>query len=126
MKTKKNKLFNFLISLCHHTHLPLPPPPQSSKSIFNNPPPLIPLLDYVICERSLSINAEAIKSLSIEISNKKTSNLIFNAIYRPPTGDIKIFKQFCKDIFSKNQNMKQIFAGDFNINVLDCEYNRIV
>ena len=74
--------------------------------------------------KDLSINTEAIESLSIEISNKKASNLIFNAIYRPPTGDIKIFEQFCKDIFSKNQNMKHMmFAGDFNMNVLDYEYN---
>ena len=49
--------------------------------------------------------------------------MIFNAIYRPPTGDVKIFEQLCKDIFSKNQNMKHMFAGDFNINVLDYEYN---
>ena len=74
--------------------------------------------------KDLSINSEAIESLSIEISNKKASNLIFNAICRPPTGDIKVFEQFCKDIFSKNQNMKHMmFAGDFNMNVLDYEYN---
>ena len=74
--------------------------------------------------KDLSINSEAIESLSIEISNKKASNLIFNAIYRPPAGDIKVFEQFCKDIFSKNQNMKHMmFAGDFNMNLLDYEYN---
>ena len=74
--------------------------------------------------KDLSINSEAIESLSIEISNKKASNLIFNAIYRPPTGDIKVFEQFCKDIFSKNQNMKHMmFAGDFNMNVLDYQFN---
>ena len=50
--------------------------------------------------------------------------MIFNAIYTPPTGDIKVLGQFCKDIFSKNQNMKHMmFAGDFNMNVLDYEYN---
>ena len=64
------------------------------------------------------------ESLSMEISNKSASNLIFNAIYRPPAGDIKVFEQFCKDIFSKNQNMKHMmFAGDFSMNVLDYEYN---
>ena len=69
--------------------------------------------------QDLSINSEAIESLSIEISN-----LIFNVIYRPSTGDIKVSEQFCKDIFSKNQNMKHMmFAGDFNMNVLDYEYN---
>ena len=74
--------------------------------------------------KDLSINSEAIESLFIEISNKKASYLIFNAIYRPPTGDIKVFEQFCKVIFSKNQNMKHMmFAGDFNMNVLDYEYN---
>ena len=74
--------------------------------------------------KDLSINSEATESLSIEISNKKASNLIFNAIYRPPTGDIKVFEQFCKDIFSKIQNLKHMmFAGDFNMNVLDYEYN---
>ena len=77
--------------------------------------------------KDLSINSEAIEPLSIEISNKKVSNLIFNAIYRPPTGDTQIFEQFCKDIFSKNQNMKHMmFAGDFKMNVLDYEYNRKV
>ena len=71
-----------------------------------------------------SINAEAIESLSIEISNKKASNLIFNAIYRPPTRDIKVFEQFCKDISSKNQNMKHMmFPGDFSMNILDYEHN---
>ena len=72
----------------------------------------------------MSINSEAIESLSIEISNKRASNSTFNTIYRPPAGDMKVFEQFCKDIFSKNQNMKhRMFAGDFNMNVLDYEYN---
>ena len=52
--------------------------------------------------KDLSIDSETIESLSIDISNKRARNLIFNAIYRPHTGDIKIFEQFCKDIFSKN------------------------
>ena len=75
----------------------------------------------------LSINSEAVESLSIKISYKKASNLIFNAICRPPAGDIKVFEQFCKDVFSKNQNTKHmIFAGDLNINVLHYEYNEKV
>ena len=45
--------------------------------------------------------------------------MIIYAIYKPPTGDIKEFEQFCMDIFSKNKNMKHImFAGDLNMNVL--------
>ena len=75
----------------------------------------------------MSINSEAIESIAIGISNKKASNLIFNAIYRPRTGDIKIFEQFCKDIFLKKQKIKHMmFPEDFNINVLDYQYNRTV
>ena len=78
-------------------------------------------------KKDLSFNSEAIESLSVEISNKKASNLILNVIYKAPTGDMKVFEQFCKDIFSKNQNMKHMmFAGGFNMNVLDYEYNRKV
>ena len=66
--------------------------------------------------KDLSINSEAIESLSIEISNKRASNLIFNSIYRPSTEDIKVFEEFCKDIFSKKQNVKHMmFARDFNM-----------
>ena len=84
------------------------------------------LLCYKL-RKDLSIISEAIESLSLEISYKKSSNLIFNAIFRPPTGGIKVFEQFCEDIFSKNQNMKHMmFAGDFNMNVLYYEYNRRV
>ena len=87
---------------------------------------------WVTCyelRKDLNIDSEAIESLSIEISNKKASiwYLIFNAIYRPLTGNIKLLEQFCKDIFSKNHNMKHMmFAGDFNMDVLDDEYNRKV
>ena len=84
------------------------------------------LLCYKL-RKDLSINSKAIEPLSIEIHDKKASNLIFNAIYRPPTGDIKVFEQFCTDIFSKNQNMKHMmFAGDFDMNLLDYEYNKKV
>ena len=48
------------------------------------------LLCYKL-RKDLSINSETIESLSIEISNKENSNLIFNAIH---TGDIEVFKQF--------------------------------
>ena len=78
---------------------------------------------YYKLRNDVTINSETIDSLSKEISNKKASNLIFNTIYRPRTGDIKISDPFCKDIFSKSQNMKHMFARDFRLNVLDCEYN---
>ena len=66
----------------------------------------------------VSINSETIESVSINISSKKAGNLIFNMIYTAPTWDLKVFEQFCKDICSKNKNIKHmIFAGDFNMNV---------
>ena len=71
----------------------------------------------------LSIKCDAIQSLSIEISNTKSKNIILNTIYMPPNGDMKQFETDFKDIFSKNgKNLKNIvLAGDFNINFLDLE-----
>ena len=76
----------------------------------------------------LSINCDATDSLYIDIYNRKTRNIIFNVVYRPPNGGLKIGEQFCKDLFSKNiknlQNM--ILASDFNINTLDYDPNKKV
>ena len=47
---------------------------------------------------------------------------VAESIYRPAIGDIKVFAQIWKDIFSKNKIMKHMmFAGDFNMNMLDYE-----
>ena len=66
----------------------------------------------------LSINCDAIQSLSIEISSAKSKNIILNTIYRLPNGDMKQCETHFKDLFSKNgKNLKNIVhAGDFNIN----------
>ena len=74
----------------------------------------------------LSINFDAIQSLSIEISSIKSKNIILNTIYRPLNGDMKQCETHFKDLFSKNgKNLKNIvLAGDFNINFLDFETNK--
>ena len=76
----------------------------------------------------LSINCDAIHSLSIEISSTKWKNIILKTIYRPPNGDVKQCETRFKDVFSKNaKNLKNIIlAGDFNINSLDLETNKNV
>ena len=76
----------------------------------------------------LSINCDAIQSLSIEISSTKSKNIILNTIYRPPDGNIKQFETHFKDLFLENdKNLKTIvFAGDFNINFLDFQTNKNV
>ena len=42
-------------------------------------------LDYKV-RKDLFINCDAIESLSIEMCNRKTSNTVFNVVYRPPNG----------------------------------------
>ena len=49
----------------------------------------------------LSINCDAIQSLSIEISSTKSKNIILYTIYRPPNGDMKQSETHFKDAFSK-------------------------
>ena len=77
---------------------------------------------------NLSINCDAIQSLSIEISSTKSKNIILNTIYWPPNGDMKQCETYFNDFFSKNgKNRKNIvLAGDFHINFLDFETNKNV
>ena len=42
----------------------------------------------------LSINCDDIESLSIEIVNDHTKNIIINVVYRPPDGDLSISETF--------------------------------
>ena len=49
----------------------------------------------------LSINSEAIESLSIEITNSESKNIIFNVVYRPSDGDINVCESYLKNIFFK-------------------------
>ena len=74
----------------------------------------------------LSINSNSIESLTIEIFNKKTKNIILSAIYRPPDGDLEAGENYLRDILSKTIKTKKtiIFAGDFNLNVLHYDQDK--
>ena len=61
-------------------------------------------LDHKV-RKDLSRNCGKIESLSIEIWNKKTRNIIFDIAYRPPSKDINTNEQFGKYIFSKNNKI---------------------
>ena len=81
------------------------------------------------CLRSgLSMNCEDIKSLSIEILNSQTRNIIFNVIYRPPNDDLNICETFLKKILSNSTAVNKSFfiAGNFNVNLLHFETSKKV
>ena len=73
----------------------------------------------------LSINDSDTESLSVEIINKSSKNIIVNVVYRPPGGAIKPFKKFLKDIIIKNKKTSKslYIVGDLNLNALDYECN---
>ena len=50
---------------------------------------------YTIRE-DLSINCDDIESLSIKIINDHSKNIIFNVVYRPPDGDLRITEIFLR------------------------------
>ena len=73
-----------------------------------------------------SLNYKTRDDLStIEIINKTTINVIITTSYRPPAGKMKPFKNFLKQVLSKNlkSNKTMYLVGDFNLNVLDYESN---
>ena len=49
-------------------------------------------------------------------------------VYRPPKGDIKVFKTYCKDFLKKKSgSSKTVFmVGDLNINPFDYDNNALV
>ena len=49
-------------------------------------------------------------------------------MYRPPNGDMTVFEKFCKNVLSANDETSKniIFAGNLNINFLDCASNKKV
>ena len=65
------------------------------------------------------------ETLTIEIMNKTTKNIIVSTCYRPPAAKIKPFKQHLIHIFEKlaRENKKLFIVGDFNINSLNYSTN---
>ena len=73
----------------------------------------------------LCINNTDIESLSIEILNSSSKNIIVNVTYRQPAGDFDVFEKCLKNILlSKGLNSKTVFlTDDFNLNLLDYKTN---
>ena len=81
-------------------------------------------LDFKI-RPDLSINNVDIESLTIEILSDNKRNMLVNALYRPPNGQIEPFEAFLNNILSKIKTSNKLFhiAGDFNLNLLDHDTN---
>ena len=75
--------------------------------------------------KDFSVSEESNETLSIEIINKNTKNIIVNTCYRPPNSKIKPLKNHINHIFASmlKENKKIFFVGDFNINSLDYSTN---
>ena len=73
----------------------------------------------------LCVNNNDIESLTIEIVNENSKNIIVNVTYRQPAGDIKVFEDSFKKILSpkKHTNKPIYITGDLNLNLLDYKTN---
>ena len=69
-----------------------------------------------------------IETCSLEIINSKSRNVVGTSVYRPPKGDTKLFKNYCKDFLKKKSaSSKTVFmVGDLNINSFDYDNNALV
>ena len=68
------------------------------------------------------------ETLSIEILNKKSRNIVITAANRPPKGNNKLFKGIRKDFLNKQEmsNKAAFLLGDLNLNALDYDTDKIV
>ena len=62
-----------------------------------------------------------IETCSVEIINSKSRNIVVTGVYRPPKGDINVFKNYSKDFLNKKSaSSKVVFmVRDLNINSFD-------
>ena len=76
----------------------------------------------------IDIFNESVETLSIEILSKKSRNIVIAAVYRPPKGNNKLFKDFCKDFLNKQEmfNKAAFLLRDFNLNALDYDTKEVV
>ncbi|XP_065672231.1 putative histone-lysine N-methyltransferase 1 [Hydra vulgaris] len=67
----------------------------------------------------LCVNEIDCESLCIELKNKNTKNIIVNATYRPPSGNLKKYKTHLKSFITAiNKTRDHVFlAGDLNIDL---------
>ena len=56
----------------------------------------------------IDIFNEWLEPLSAEILNKKSRNIVITAACRPPKGNNKLIKDFCKDFLSSDYNGTRI------------------
>lgn len=70
---------------------------------------------------NLSINTDDCESLTVELINQNTRNIIVTVMYRKPAGIFKEFKRHFKSHLTKLDHLnKHIYiAGDLNLNILE-------
>ena len=68
------------------------------------------------------------ETLSIEILNKKSRNIVITAANRPPKGNNELFKSTLKDFLNKQEmsNKAAFLLGDLNLNALDYDTDKII
>ena len=74
------------------------------------------------------MNSDATECLCLEISTKKSKNIILSLNYRLPNGDTTLFEKHMENILSKNDATKKeaILIGYFMINLPDFDKNKRV
>ncbi|XP_065681444.1 uncharacterized protein LOC136095124 [Hydra vulgaris] len=75
----------------------------------------------------LCVNETDCESLCIELYNKTTKNIIVNAIYRKPSGNLKKFKTHLNTFLTKviKERKHICVVGDINLNLLKQASNKI-
>ena len=81
--------------------------------------------DSLNFKRINDLSILANETLTIEIINKTTKNIIVSTCYRPAAAKIKQFKQHLAHLFEKltRENKKLFIVGDFNMNSLNYSTN---
>ena len=84
-------------------------------------------LEFML-RNDIDIFNNEIERCSVQIINRKSRNFVVTGVYWPPKGDIKLFKNYCKDFLKKKSGCSKIvfMVEDLNINSFDYDSNILV
>lgn len=74
-------------------------------------------------KKQLCLTKNDYECLTIEIINEKAKNIVIVCVYRPPSGTVKPFEDFIRNLIVNNNNKKLCIIGDINLNSLTYEKN---
>ena len=76
-------------------------------------------LNYSVVDRLTGAVENVCECITIEIVMSKNRNIMISCVYRAPSYDIIMFKDWMEKVYAKTEQKVMFICGDFNIDLLN-------